>query len=786
MNPLPKFFSVALALVIPAPFPASLLAADWPQWGGTQARNMVSTETGLPESFSPGEKKGEAIDPATSRNVRWVAKLGAFAYGNPTIAGGKVFIGTDGRAVDDDPRFDKSHAGVVKCLNEADGSLVWQLVVPDRTHGLPDSVHFGLQKFGVCSSTRVDRDRAYVVTSAGDIVCLDVNGLADGNDGPFQDEGQYMAGHGKPPLELSPQDADIVWRFDPIDELKVCPHDAVSCSLLIDGDVLYTGTSNGVGGDKGSHWTRMHDYVVNPGAPAFIALDKHTGRLVAVENAGISSRLWHAQWSSPSLGVVNGEKLVFLGGGDGYCYAFKALTKLPDEGGKPVPLELAWKYDGNPPEYRCPDGEPVDYYKGDKRQSHSTNKDDGQYVGPSQVIATPVFHDNRVYIAIGQDPAHGRGRGMLHCIDATGTGDITGTGRLWSYDGIERTMSTAAVRDGLVYIPDVSGKIHCLDAGTGEACWVHDMATETWGSTLVADGRLYVGNKRHLCVFTEGREPPRKLSEIPLRGAIYSTPVAANGVLYVSNGRSLWAVAQAAGEPAPKSGSEQTYRARKVDKTAIQIDGRAGESEWADAVVEREFFFPWKKLKAPPTAFRAVWDRENFYFAFQVRDDDVVVEENFRGEEDAVFEDRVELYFSLDEAMKKYFCFEIDSRGRVFDYGARSYREFDPKWNLPELETAATRQPDGYEVEGKIPLESFAKMGFPPIQPGAKIRFGMFRAEFSHDRSGKPVKQDSQHTLGRQHEGPPPIEAWISWVDPKTDEPDFHVPASLGWLEFGE
>jgi hypothetical protein len=90
----------------------------------------------------------------------------------------------------------------------------------------------------------------------------------------------------------------------------------------------------------------------------------------------------------------------------------------------------------------------------------------------------------------------------------------------------------------------------------------------------------------------------------------------------------------------------------------------------------------------------------------------------------------------------------------------------------------------GYVVEGRIPLASFEALGFPRLRPGVKIRFGMYRAEFSHDRSGRPVVQrESIHNLGRQLDGPPPIEAWMSWIDPKTEEPDFHVPTSLGWLE---
>ena len=527
-------FLVAAACSLPG------FGADWTQWGGTQAGNMVSDETNLPETFERGHVRGNSIDGATAENVRWVAKLGMNAYGNPTVADGRVFVGTDGSSIDDDPRFNKTHVGVLKCLDESDGSLIWQLVIPKRVHGLPDSVYFTLQRCGVCSSPTVDGDRVFIVGTGGDILCLDVDGLANGNDGPFVDEAQYMAGYQKPPIPLDSHDADIVWRFDPIDELGVCPHDAASCSVLIDGDVLYTGTSNGVGGDKGSPWPKMHAYVVNPEAPALIALDKNTGRLLAVEDSGISSRLWHAQWSSPSMGVVNGKKLLFLGGGDGYCYAFEALEDLPQE---PVKLKLVWRYDCNPPEYRFPNGEPVDYYKGDKRQSHSTNKNDGTYLGPSQIIATPVFFENRIYVAIGQDPAHGRGRGVLHCIDATQTGDVTKTACLWRYEGIERSLSTVAVHDGLVYVPDLSGKLHCLDADTGEVRWVYETKGETWGSVLVADGRLYLGNKRQFFVLAEGPEP-RLLSKIRLGAPVYSTPIAANGTLYVSDGRYLWAAAK--------------------------------------------------------------------------------------------------------------------------------------------------------------------------------------------------------------------------------------------------
>jgi len=236
--------------------------------------------------------------------------------------------------------------------------------------------------------------------------------------------------------------------------------------------------------------------------------------------------------------------------------------------------------------------------------------------------------------------------------------------------------------------------------------------------------------------------------------------------------------------PAQMTPGNQTYVARWIPPGSIRVDGRADEPAWAQAVVEKRFVFPWKGVAAPETEFRALWDNEHLYFAFRVQDVDVVVVDNWRDERDAVFEDRVEIYFSRDDALREYFCAEIDPHGRVFDYRARFYRRFEPEWTFTGLEAKGNRRHDGYEVEGRIPLRALAALGFPTARPGVKIRLGLYRAEFSHDRSGRAAALSARHTLGRQPPGPPPVEEWISWVNPKTAEPDFHVPSSLGWLEF--
>lgn len=525
--------AVYLGLGVLASLAAAACADDWPQWGHTDNRNAVCAEKGLTETFVPGERdpKVGGIRMETTKNVRWVVPLGSHAYGNPTVAGGRVFVGTDDEILQGDTRLPRAKGGMVQCFDEATGKPLWQLAVPPRKR-LPKDCHFPMQHLGTCSSPAVDGERLYVVTNTDEVLCLDVRGQANGNDGTFQDEGQFMAGPDRPGVSLRPSDGDIIWKYDVVTEAKVVPHDVASCAPLVHGDFLYLSTSNGV--------DTSHERALAPDAPAFIALEKNTGKLAAFENEGISRRMWHTQWGSPSLGRVGDKTLVFVGGTDGFCYAFEALSKAP---AGPEPLKKAWSYDANPPEFRLRDGKPIHYMSGDRRRKDGPNKSDGTYLGPSEIIATPVFYKDRVYVAIGQDPAHGRGRGLLHCIDATKTGDITQTGRIWTYDGLDRSMSNVTIADGLVYVPDVAGRVHCLDAETGKVVWVYETKAEMWGTALVADGKVYLGTQKGLFVLAAGREA-KLLARISLGSPVYTAPIAANGTVFVASERYLWAVQQ--------------------------------------------------------------------------------------------------------------------------------------------------------------------------------------------------------------------------------------------------
>lgn len=515
------YFSI-LAIMLSVAF-----GNDWPQWGGDDTRNMASDEKNLPGRFVPGKKRsdGSGIDMQTTKNVKWVARLGTENYSGPVVSGGKVFIGTNDVNLND-PRYSPTGGGVLLCLEEDTGKLLWRLVVPKLETGRR-STDYDKMELGICSTPYVEGNRVYVVTNRSEVVCLDTEGLANGNDGPFHDERRYSGALGDAPSGQLPGDADIIWRYDMLSELSVFPHDAASCSVLVYGDLVYVNTGNGVDDRKAPF----------PLSPSLIALNKRTGRLAAKDDEMIGSRVFHGQWSSPSLGQVGNKALVFLGGGDGVCYAFEALHTAPS---KPAFLHKVWSFDCNPPEYRYKDGQLIDYWAGSKLEDRGNN-DDGDYVGPSEIIGTPVFHNNRVYVAVGQDPRHGRGKGILNCIDATKIGDVSETARIWSYQDIDRSMSTPSIADGLVFIADSDGKIHCLDAETGKCYWVHDAKCDIWSSTLAADGKVYIGTRKNLTVLAASKEK-KVLSEIRLGSQIRSTPAVCDGVLYVASQQYLWAV----------------------------------------------------------------------------------------------------------------------------------------------------------------------------------------------------------------------------------------------------
>ena len=366
------------------------------------------------------------------------------------------------------------------------------------------------------------------------------------------------------PADVS--EADTVWVYDMMSQLQVFQHNMCSCSVTVLGDILFVNTSNGV--------DNTHINIPSVNAASFMAMNKHTGEVYWTD-ASPGENILHGQWSSPTVGTLGGVPQVIFGGGDGWIYSFRA-----DKGheGKP---ELLWRFDANPKTSKWAIG------------GRGTR---------NNIIATPVIYDGLVYAAVGQDPEHGDGVGHLWCIDPTKRGDVSSelavrvddreqiiphrrlqavveedgevtidnpnSAVVWHFDNYDqdgdseiefheemhRSCGTVAIQNDILYIADFSGIFHCLHAKTGKVHWSYDMFSAAWGSPLIVDGKVYIGDEEgEVSVFPlttdpavalVGEEDERHpaLAEVDMGNSVYSTPIVANGVLFIANRTHIFAI----------------------------------------------------------------------------------------------------------------------------------------------------------------------------------------------------------------------------------------------------
>ncbi|MDP6633277.1 MAG: PQQ-binding-like beta-propeller repeat protein [Phycisphaerae bacterium] len=494
-----------LAVGLVAAFTVNIArGADQPQWGERYSRNMVSTEKNLPETF----------DPAGGKNVKWSETIGGRTYSTPIIAGGKVFVGTNNERARDMRR--KGDLGVLMCFNESDGKLIWQLVTPK----LLQDRYLDWPRIGICSPPTIEGDRVYVVTNRAEVVCLDINGQSDGNDGPFKDEAKFMTQGDATPVKLGKLDADIIWRFDMPSQAGIWPHDSAHSSIMIVGNHLYLNTGNGT--------DNTHRKIRRPNGPCLIVLDKASGKLLAADAEKIGPRIFHAAWSSPSMGEVDGKRQVYLGGPDGVVYAFEPAASDAAPSNKPIGLKRIWRFDCDP--------------SAPKVNVHKYIKN--RQAGPSVIYGMPVFHKNRLYVTHGGDVWWGKRRSWIKCLDPTKTGDVTRTALTWSRELVSHCTATPAISGGLMYVGDLGGNIHCLDAETGKTVWTHKTNGAVYASALVADSKVYVGTqKSQFLIFAAGREK-KVLADVKLDSPIHAPAAAANKTVYIATMKKIYAIAK--------------------------------------------------------------------------------------------------------------------------------------------------------------------------------------------------------------------------------------------------
>jgi outer membrane protein assembly factor BamB len=342
------------------------------------------------------------------------------------------------------------------------------------------------------SAPLVEGNRLYYVTAECQLRCLDTQGLRGENGRSHGHE--FVRGN------LAP---NIVWELDLCGQLGVFPHEAANSEVLAVGDLLMISTSNGQ--------NEGHTRVPSPRAPSLIAVDRQTGR-VAWRAIGAGEHVLHGQWSSPTAAQVNGCAQVLFGGGDGWLRAYDAVS------GREI-----WRFDGNPKDARWLPRPGV--------------------FSRSQIIASPVYADGHVFVAMGQDPSRGNGPSLLHAVSPNGQGDVTDSRKIWTCRHIGRVVGTPIVKDGLLYIGDLGGMLHCVDTATGEVLWSFSTGAAIWGCLWLTGDKVYAGNvDGTVAVLRAGRQK-ELLTQFEMDAPLYSSPALAGDALYLATARRLYLIA---------------------------------------------------------------------------------------------------------------------------------------------------------------------------------------------------------------------------------------------------
>lgn len=180
---------------------------------------------------------------------------------------------------------------------------------------------------------------------------------------------------------------------------------------------------------------------------------------------------------------------------------------------------------------------------------------------------------------------------------------------------------------------------------------------------------------------------------------------------------------------------------------------------WKKSTALSSFIYPWDEEPPPATIFRALCDKNYFYFRFDVIDTNIIVEKLTNDKMSVLTSDRVEIFFRTGKEMNPYYGLEMDPLGRVLDYKAEYYRNFDYQWKWDGITIRSEYTLNGYRVWGSIPMESLRTLN---LLSDNKLQAGLFR--------GKCIKNPEGEVAFK----------WISWVRPDSEQPDFHIPSAFG------
>lgn len=155
----------------------------------------------------------------------------------------------------------------------------------------------------------------------------------------------------------------------------------------------------------------------------------------------------------------------------------------------------------------------------------------GPFPPPKQrTVASPVFGGGLVFQSCG-----GGGVGeVLIGVDPSGHGDVSKTHVKFRRDRQLPYVPTPIIYQGHLYLWGDHGVVSCVEIETGRNVWTKRLAsTEYFGSPLCIDGKLYAVDMEGVVTVIAASPEYHFFGRTPLGDPSHTTPVVANGRLYL-------------------------------------------------------------------------------------------------------------------------------------------------------------------------------------------------------------------------------------------------------------
>ena len=260
---------------------------------------------------------------------------------------------------------------------------------------------------------------------------------------------------------------------------------------LIDGDQLIVSS---VSSNWGKHAAPRH---------RFFSFDKNSGDLLWIATPGNMPYDMNTQ-SAPVIAEISGRRLLISGNADGWIYALDVASG-----------EKVWGFE----------------------------------LSRRGINSTVLVVGDRVYASHSEENIDDSIQGRVVCIDATGSGVVTGTHEIWRINQFAAGFPSPTYHDGRLYLVDNSSNLHSIDAETGKIYWEHSLGTVGKGSPVWADGKLYVTEVNgHFHIIEPGDNAPKILDTDKLHVAdgryaeIYGSPAIAYGRIYFATEGGLYCI----------------------------------------------------------------------------------------------------------------------------------------------------------------------------------------------------------------------------------------------------